>query len=449
MARTSARCPRCRQPMMADVEQLFDLNSDPKAKQRFLSGNFNVVHCQNCGYEGSLATPLVYHDPDKELLLTYFPPELGLPVNEQEKMIGPMINQALNRLPPEKRKAYLLRPLTMLTQQQMIERVLEADGITKEMLQAQQQRLNLLQRLLSTPPEGRAEIIKQEENLIDESFFSMLSRLIEASMAQSDQQSGRALADLQKELLSQTKVGQSLAAQAAEAEEAVKSLQEASQKGLTREALLDLIINASSEIRLTTLVSLTRSGLDYNFFQILSERIDTAEGQEKERLTELREKLLEMVQEIDQAMQKQVAQARQDLEGLLKARDIPAAVQENTDMFNDIFIDTLKVELQAARQKNDTERLNKLQQVVDIIQKLSVPPGEIALVQDLIGATSDEGRQKILEENADKVTPEFLQLMSSLATQGEGQSQSADVVKTFQDAYMAALRFSMEANLKK
>lgn len=449
MARTSARCPRCRQPMMADVEQLFDLNSDPKAKQRFLSGNFNVVHCQNCGYEGSLATPLVYHDPDKELLLTYFPPELGLPVNEQEKMIGPMINQALNRLPPEKRKAYLLRPLTMLTQQQMIERVLEADGITKEMLQAQQQRLNLLQRLLSTPPEGRAEIIKQEENLIDESFFSMLSRLIEASMAQSDQQSGRALADLQKELLSQTKVGQNLAAQAAEAEEAVKSLQEASQKGLTREALLDLIINASSEIRLTTLVSLTRSGLDYNFFQILSERIDTAEGQEKERLTELREKLLEMVQEIDQAMQKQVAQARQDLEGLLKARDILAAVQENTDMFNDIFIDTLKVELQAARQKNDTERLNKLQQVVDIIQKLSVPPGEIALVQDLIGATSDEGRQKILEENADKVTPEFLQLMSSLATQGEGQSQSADVVKTFQDAYMAALRFSMEANLKK
>ena len=207
MPRTTTKCPRCRQPVAADVEQLFDLNSDPKAKQRFLSGNFNLVHCQNCGYEGSLATPLVYHDPDKELLLTYFPPELGLPVNEQEKMIGPMINQVLNRLPPERRKAYLLRPQTMLTQQQMIERVLETDGITKEMLQAQQQRLNLLQRLFSTAPEGRAEIIKQEEALIDESFFSMLSRLIEASMAQGDQQSGRALSALQKELLSTTKVG--------------------------------------------------------------------------------------------------------------------------------------------------------------------------------------------------------------------------------------------------
>ncbi len=449
MARTTTKCPRCRQPIAADVEQLFDLNSDPKAKQRFLSGNFNLVHCQNCGYEGSLATPLVYHDPDKELLLTYFPPELGLPVNEQEKMIGPMINQVLNRLPPEKRKAYLLRPQTMLTQQQMIERVLESDGITKDMLAAQQQRLNLLQRLFSTAPESRAEIIKQEENLIDESFFSMLSRLIEASMAQGDQQSGRALSALQKELLSTTKVGQVLAGQAAEAEAAVKELQEASQKGLTRESLLDMIVNASSEIRLTTIVSMARSGLDYSFFQILSERIDAAEGDEKDKLTDLREKLLEMVQEIDQAMQKQIAQARQTLETILKAKDIPTAIQENGDLINEVFIEALRSEMDAATQKNDTARLNKLQQVVETIQKLSVPPAEIALVQELVSATSDEERMKILGEHAEEVTPELLQMMSSLATQGEGQEQSADMLKSFQDAYMATLRFSMEANLKK
>ncbi len=449
MPRTTTKCPRCRQPVAADVEQLFDLNSDPKAKQRFLSGNFNLIHCQNCGYEGSLATPLVYHDPDKELLLTYFPPELGLPVNEQEKMIGPMINQVLNRLPPEKRKAYLLRPQTMLTQQQMIERVLEFDGITKEMLAAQQQRLNLLQRLFSTAPEGRAEIIKQEEALIDESFFSMLSRLIEASMAQGDQQSGRALSDLQKELLSTTKVGQVLADQAAEAQAAVKELQEASQKGLTRETLLDMIVNASSDIRLTTLVSMARSGLDYSFFQILSERIDAAEGDEKDKLTDLREKLLEMVQEIDQAMQKQIAQARQTLETILKAKDIPSAIQENGDLINEVFIEALRSELDAATQKNDTARLNKLQQVVETIQKLSVPPAEIALVQELVSATSDEERMKILGEHAEQVTPELLQMMSSLATQGDGQEQSADMLKSFQDAYMATLRFSMEANLKK
>ncbi len=87
--------------------------------------------------------------------------------------------------------------------------------------------------------------------------------------------------------------------------------------------------------------------------------------------------------------------------------------------------------------------------MVETIQKLSVPPAEIALVQELVSATSDEDRHKILEEHAEQVTPELLQMMSSLATQGEGQEQSAEMLKSFQDAYMATLRFSMETNLKK
>ena len=50
-------CPNCRQPILADVEQLFDVGVDPSAKQRFLSGAVNIVQCPNCGYQGSLATP--------------------------------------------------------------------------------------------------------------------------------------------------------------------------------------------------------------------------------------------------------------------------------------------------------------------------------------------------------------------------------------------------------
>ena len=65
---------------------------------------------KNCGYQGPLSTPVVYHDPEKEFFLTYFPPELGLPLNEQERMMGPYITQVVNRLPPEKRKAYLFPP---------------------------------------------------------------------------------------------------------------------------------------------------------------------------------------------------------------------------------------------------------------------------------------------------------------------------------------------------
>jgi hypothetical protein len=45
-----------------------------------------------------------------------------------------LISQVTNRLPAEKRKAYLLRPQSFLTIESMLERILAADGITKEML---------------------------------------------------------------------------------------------------------------------------------------------------------------------------------------------------------------------------------------------------------------------------------------------------------------------------
>src|SRR5512136_3498137 len=161
MPQTQIACPRCKQMITANVEQLFDVSSDPGAKQRLLGGVSNVARCPYCGYEGRLATPIVYHDADKELLLTYFPPELGMPVNEQEKLVGPLITQVTNRLTPEKRKAYLLRPQSFLTYQSLIERILVADGITPEMIQAQKKRVSLVERLLSaSSTEARTEIMK-------------------------------------------------------------------------------------------------------------------------------------------------------------------------------------------------------------------------------------------------------------------------------------------------
>ena len=79
MPKTSINCPNCRQPIMADIDQLFDVSEDPTAKQKILSGAFNFASCPNCGYQGMIATPLVYHDADKELLLTYFPQSLICP----------------------------------------------------------------------------------------------------------------------------------------------------------------------------------------------------------------------------------------------------------------------------------------------------------------------------------------------------------------------------------
>ena len=187
MPRTQVNCPNCSQPVVADVDQLFDLNIDPTAKQRLLSGAFNLVQCQVCGYQGNLATPLVYHDPEKELLLSFVPPDLGLPRDEQEKVIGNLITQVFNELPQEQRKGYLFSPQSALTMQGFIERILEEDGITREMIQAQQDRLNLIQRLANVTDDAvLEEIVKQEEALLDHEFYGLVNRLVESAMMSGD-----------------------------------------------------------------------------------------------------------------------------------------------------------------------------------------------------------------------------------------------------------------------
>ncbi|KPL76013.1 hypothetical protein ADN00_11660 [Ornatilinea apprima] len=449
MAKTSVACPRCRQPVIADIEQLFDMGTDSQAKQKLLSGMFNVIQCPSCGYAGQTPRPLVYHDPQKELLLTYFPPELGLPVNEQERLIGPLINQVVNNLPLEKRKAYLLRPQSMFTFETLIEKVLEADGVTKEMLDNQQKRLSLIQRLLNLAPEARAEVIKQEENLIDNELFSLLGRVFEIAIAQGDQQGAQAIALLQKDLIEQTAFGQQVKQQNDDAEAAIQALQQASKDGLTHEKLLDIFIAAKSDVSLSTLVSMARPGMDYTFFELLTNRIDAASGEEKQRLTALREKLLSLTERVDKVVQERLAQAKEALEQVLNSGDLEKTILENTDAIDDFFMEALRSELHQAQTDGNIERSAKLKKLVEIIQKLSQPPAEYALVEELLSAEDQTQRQQIMETNSQSINADFLQILNGLVMQSEKESQPAEVQQELKDIYRMALRFSMQNNLTK
>lgn len=448
MAKIQTQCPRCKAPVVAEVEQLFDLNVNPQAKQRLLSGQVNVIHCSSCGYEGMLGTPIVYHDPDKELLLTFVPSELGLPANEQEKLIGPLLNQVMNKLPPEKRKAYLLRPQTMLTFQTLIERVLEADGITRQMIDDQQKRLNLLQRILSTPQaESRLEIIKQEESLFDASMFSLLTRLIESALSQGDERGARVLAAIQKELLDNTAVGKEIKSQSEEAQQAVQMLQEAAKEGFTRQKLLDLVLQtADSDVKLSTIVSMTRNGMDYPFFQMLAERIEQASGEEKTQLENLRQKLLEFTRKIDEQIQLQLEDSRKLLNQILAAENVETATQEHLGELDAYFVEVLQEELNAARSNGDLERIAKLQKVNGVLEQASAPPPELALIEQLLEAPNYDERMKLMQEKSEMVTPEFVQMLSALIAQSEEQ-QPPEVVSALKEIYRIALRVSMMSAL--
>ncbi len=453
MPQTQIACPRCHQMIAANVEQLFDVSADPSAKQRLLGGGANYAHCPYCGYEGSLATPIVYHDADKELLLTFFPSEMGIPVNEQEKLIGPLITQVTNHLPAEKRKAYLLRPQSFLTYQSLLEKVLAADGVTKEMLDEQQKRVNLIQRLLqASSPDIRAEIMKQEADLLDEAFFALFSRLAEAAAASGQQPTAQAMSALQNELLQNSEYGRKLQAQMGELEAAVKSLQEAGQ-GLTRDKLLSIMIDAPSDERLRALVSLTRNGLDYTFFQALSDRIERAKVDEKTKLENLREKLLDFTNQIDKAVEQQMKQADALIEKVLAAPDVTQAMIQNIDEFSEVVLQVLENKLQEASRTNNEARAQKLQQIVAILQQASTPP-ELELINELIDVADDDTvLEHKIKEHESEISEEFSGMIASLMQQVENQGDkdpnSGEILKRLEKIYRVILKRSMQKNLSK
>lgn len=451
MAKVQTTCPRCKSPVAADVEQIFDLNQDAQAKQRLLSGQVNVIHCPNCGYDGMVGTPIIYHDPDKELLLTYFPSEMGLPLNEQERLIGPLINQVVNKLPLEKRKAYILRPQSMLTFQTMVERILEGDGISKQMIDDQQKRLALLQRLLSIQSaESRLEIIKQEEALIDESFFSMFSRLMEATLAQGDERSARALAAIQKELVENTAAGKKIQDQSREAQEVIKTLQDASKDGLTREKLVGIFIDsADSDVRLSTLVSVVRSGLDYTFFQLLTDKINTYDAEKKTKLEGMRTKLLGWVKEIDDQRQLQMAQTRKLLDAILASPNPGEAIKEHLGEVDEYFLQLVEQDLKSARAAADLNRIAKLQKINSVIEEASAPPPEIAFIEQLLDLNTYDERLAMMQSRPEMVTPEFTQMLSGLIAQTEAQNQPEDLVAKLKEINRIAIRLTMMAAMKK
>jgi hypothetical protein len=451
MPQTQIACPRCRQMITANVEQLFDVTQDPQAKQRLLGGVSNMARCPYCGYQGRLATPIVYHDNDKELLLTFFPPELSLPLNEQEKVIGPLIKQVMDRLPPEKRKGYLLNPIPNLTYESMIQTILSKDGITPEMLKEQQDRVSLIERLLqASSSDVRSEIIKQNLNLFDEQFFALFSRIAQSAAASGQEQVARSLVELQKQLLEETAFGRELKESVGELEAATKSLQEAGQ-GLTREKLLDLVIASPNDARVRAYVNLARAGMDYEFFQILSNRIDKSSGDEKAKLEALREKLLDFTNEMDKQLEARYKQAQEFVESLLAQDDVVKAVQDNIDRFSQDAVDVVNQMLRQASEKNDYTRMGKLQKIAEVLREASTPP-EVSFIEQLLDAPDDAALEKMLTDNADLINDQFMEALIGLVAQvdqaaEQGNPEAKALGEKLSKVYKTALKFSMKKNM--
>ena len=442
---TQIQCPNCQSPIQASIEQLIDVGQDPSAKARLLSGNLNRTQCPVCGFEGQLASPLVYHDPEHELLLTYIPVELGIAKNEQERILGQLINQVMSHLQPEQRKGYLLQPQAVLTLQGLVERILEADGVTREEIEAQRAKMRLFEDLLRTPEEELEAFVTSNDEALDSSFFQLASLTIQVT---NEPQAQHAASIRLERALELSSFGKRLKMQEAELEAATESLKAAGE-GLTREKILDLLIEAPNQERVVALVNLTRPALDYTFFQDLTERIDGEEGASKERLQELRQRILEITEQIDKVQEARTAQTAALIKSLVEAEDLDASIQSALPMVDDLFLGILEANIRVAKERGQDETLARLEMIRDRIQTMiqeSLPPN-LQLAQKLLSTKDENQAQTLLEGSPDLIDDQFLNTLMATADRFEksGEDENADWMKTL---YRLALRISMKAKLK-
>ena len=309
----------------------------------------------------------------------------------------------------------------MLTYDTLFETILEADGITKEMLNEQKYKGELIRRLLQTSPESLVEVIHQEESHIDQSFFLMLNNTLDAAVQMRDKASFETLKNLQEVLFRETAYGRELKVKADFTQKAISDLQ-ALGENLNRDSLLELVLNSPDEIYLQTLTGLARNGMDYEFFSKLSSRINAAEGEEKEKFTTIRTQLLDLTQRIDKALAEEKEARRNLLEEILKQDDMEAAVYQAVRAIDQEFTEVVNEELAAARKSGDFMRSGKLQQLLDLIQKLYTAPDEIQKLETMLSAETEDALKALIEENPDLASEEMKKLVADLMEEGKAQN---------------------------
>jgi len=423
-------CPQCGHQFQAIIEQIIDVGRDPQAKQRFLSGRLNMITCPNCGHTLAVGTPLLYHDPHRELLLIHVPMQLDISPEEREKLIGDMTRRLTESIPQEQRKAYLLQPRQAMTIPGMIDMILEADGITQEMREAQREKMRVMEMFLQVRPDEWPNMIEQQEGHIDREFFELLVMTAQNAAETGKGQMAEGLLALYNFLAQNTAVGQDMlaAAQAQEhiVREIAQDLQELGDQ-MGRDAFMDLVLDyMGDDERLQALVGLIRPAMDYEFFQDLAAIIDDAEDDDEHAdLVALRDRLLELTQTIDEQTEVVLQQAADTLRVIMGSEDLDAAIRPRLDMIDDTFLAVLQANLRAAEDNGDEQTAARLQEVLQrtmAILRESAPP-QLGFVQDLLAIVDDDTARTLIEERAPRFGPELLQLMDAIARDLEENNQ--------------------------
>lgn len=422
---TQITCPRCRTPYVAEVHQIVDVGQQPEMKAMLLNGYLNVAQCPACGAVTQVATAMLYHDPEHELFMVHVPIEMSLPHNEQEKLIGQLVKRAMDSLPPEHRRGYMFQPQTVISMQTFMEKILETEGITPEMLAKQRRQAELLQELVSADKETTNRLLAERADDFDEVFFSMLRANMEAAESSGQDDVALKLVNLQAKLYRETEYGRRLSSR----QKALHAFsRDAKRSGLTPELLLKHVLeNRDDDAVVNSLVMNGQDAFNYEFFSKLTEKIEKRQkaGAAVDQYIALRERLLEVYQAIEKRSREILGGAQALVDTLLRAEDRRAAVRENYQNIDDAFMYVLSNYMDQANRTKNQAQVDALEEIQGYIVELyeeQFPP-QIRLINRLIEQEDEAEQRRLLDENREMVGPEFLELIKAIRADAQGDDK--------------------------
>jgi hypothetical protein len=420
-SRTNVTCPNCRNAYPAIVEMAIDAQQDPESKIKLLSGRLNIVRCPYCGASVTVAAPLVYHDSQKEMLITFVPMELGMSKDQQEKVTGDLIRELTSRLPPGWMKGYVFQPRSALTLQGLIEQVLQADGVTPQMMEEQRQRARLLEQFLSTSPEQLPALVQQHDAQIDGTFLQTMGLYAQRAAEDGQQEAAQQIMLVQQAILQLSTYGKQVLAEVAAQEQVVKAVEEdvrALGEQPTRQDFMKLVLGyASDDMRLQALVGLVRGAFDERFFQELTMITGQAPSEARPMMEALTERLQALIAMVDEEARAELDQAVATLQALIQSPDPDSFIRENVGLFDEAFMAVLSANLRSAEEKGDQQAQQALmaiyQRVVEAMQ--AEMPAEVRFINALISSPSPEAAEQLLRDTPDAQHPSLLQALDQIA----------------------------------
>ena len=406
---TQIRCPSCNTQFLVDIRTIVDVGLEPELKDQFLRGELNRARCPECGTSGLLNTMIIYHDPEKELLVAYVPSELQLSAQDQERTIGSLVNAVMNETPAEQRKAYFFSPRTVLTYDSLFETVLEAEGFDRNVLERQRSWLELINSLVAAMDDEEAFDRIADENLdkMDYEFYLLLAELIDAQAEQSEEGTSQSLRDLRDRLLTRSS----------------PAMPSPPPEPTSASELIDILLEAQGGPQWDDVVEDYLPHMDYAFFQALTERLEAAQAAEDADtagpLEQLRKALLDAIDRQSKALREAEDAASLLIMELLEAEDLDAAVREREAQLDEVFFLVLGRLRQTAQSRNNEQRAGRLGAILDKardVREEKLPP-DLRLISQLLRANFPEESANLLEEHGTLVTANLLKAFDHYVAQ--------------------------------